>query len=568
MRTTHTPGSRLKAEDRESSISSSPGPVSNRLQGIAPRLLIIFAVLTAAAVLSGGCTTVGPDFTRPSAPVAKDWLEKNDPKVKMESADYSQWWTAFDDPTLNSLIEIAHKNNPSLQIAGIRILEARAQLGIAIGNQFPQQQAAVAAYTYTENSGNTPNTKGGGDLRYQTYNYGLSAAWELDFWGKFRRSIESAGASLTGSIADYDNALVSLMGDVATTYIQIRTFEERMQVARDNVAIQKESLRLTEVRFRNGAVTELDVQQARSLLYDTQSQIPTLQQGLSQAQHTLCVLLGMPPSDLSSILLGPQSIPIPPAEVAVGIPAELLMRRPDIRSAELLAAAQCAQIGVARADLFPKITVTGSFGFLSGSSVLTKTGHSGFGELFNWASFNMATGPSIEWPILNYGQITNNVRLQDARFQEFLVSYQNTVLNAAKEVEDSLVGFLQTQDRVNLLAEAVKAAKRAVELSLIQYRDGAVDYSRVLNAQQSLVQETDRLTQSRGDVPINLIALYRALGGGWEVRLGKGFVSEETLQTMKSRTNWGNLLPPRNLPENLEPPPPPKAMELPQRPDW
>ena len=525
-------------------------------------------VLIMVALLLNGCGAVGPNFQKPAAPVAKEWIEQDDPRVKTEAADYSQWWTAFNDPVLNSLIELAYKQNPTLQVAGLHILETRAQLGIAVGNLFPQQQQATAAYNYNRSSQNAPNTAGGGDLNYQTYTYGFNAAWELDLWGKYRRGVESADANLIASIASYDDALVTLTGDVASAYVQIRIYEERLQVARENVELQKRSLDLTETRYKYGAVTELDVQQARALLYDTQSQIPALEVGWRQAQNALSILLGMPPRDLQEMLGGPKSIPSTPAEVVVGIPAELLLRRPDVRNAELQAAAQCAQIGVAKADLFPKISLTGSFGFSSSDSRVTKTGGSNFADLFGWKSFTMAMGPSIEWPILNYGRITNNVRVQDARFQQLLVTYQNTVLVAAQEVENALVAFLQAQDQVAFLEQSVKAAKRAVDLSFIQYREGATDYTRVITAQQTQLQEQDRLTQARGAIPTNLISLFKALGGGWQIRLGKDFVSEETMKTMRSRTNWGNLLPSIDLPKDLEPPLPASDREALRRPDW
>ncbi|HBZ56438.1 MAG TPA: transporter [Syntrophobacteraceae bacterium] len=519
-------------------------------------------------LMLAGCWAVGPNFQKPGAPVAKEWIEQQDSRLRSGSGDYSQWWKAFDDPVLNSLIELACQQNPSLQIAGIRILEARAQLGVAVGNLFPQKQQLTAAHTYNQTSQNAPNTAGTSQLIYQTYSVGLTAAWELDLWGKYRRSVESADASLIASVASYDDALVSLLGDVATNYVLIRIYQERLLVARENVEIQKQSLKLTDARFRNGAVTELDVQQAKSLLYSTESKIPTLETGLRQAQNALSILLGIAPRDLEDLIGGVKPIPKAPVEVVIGIPAELLLRRPDVRYAELQAAAQCAQIGVAKADLFPRISLSGSFGFSSSDSYLTRKGWSTFADMFSWKSFVMSSGPSIEWPILNYGRITNNIRIQDARFQEALVTYQKTVLTAAREAEDALVSFLQAQDQVGFLTQSVQAAKRAVDLSLIQYREGAVDYTRVLNAQQSLVEQQDLLVQSRGAIPTNLVSLYKALGGGWQVRLGQEFVSEETLRAMRSRTNWGSLLPPRDYPRELEPPRPAGDRFPIQKPDW
>lgn len=531
------------------------------------RICTGLAATCMAVVFFSGCTAVGPNFTKPQAPVTQNWAESKDPRAKTESADYSQWWTVFNDPVLNNLIEIAYKQNPSVQIAGLRILEARAQLGIAIGNQYPQQQQVGVAYTYTETSKNAPNTAMA-DLNYQTYNYALDTAWELDFWGKFRRAVESADANLSASVANYDNAMVTLTGDVASAYTLVRIYEERLQVAHENVTIQQNSFNLVDIRYRNGAVTELDMQQAKALLMDTESQIPALEIGLKQAQHSLSILLGIPPGDLQDLLQGPKPIPAAPAEVAVGIPAELLLRRPDIKSAELQAAAQCAQIGRAKADLFPRISLTGSFGFLSSDSQVSRVGNSNFADLFSWQSFAMASGPTIEWPVLNYGRIQNNVRVQDARFQQLLANYQNTVLRAAKEVEDSLVSFLKSQDQVEFLAESTRAAKRAVDLSIIQYREGAIDYSRVLTAEQALVQQQDRLTQTRGTVSTSLVTLYKALGGGWKTTIDKDFVSEETVRTMRTRTNWGKLLPYTSVPTSLEPPLPASEQKVFPKPDW
>jgi NodT family efflux transporter outer membrane factor (OMF) lipoprotein len=527
----------------------------------------ILFVMIVSMLLSYGCTAVGPDFGKPTAPVAGNWSEGAAPGIKAETADLSQWWSVFNDPTLSSLIEIAHRQNPTLQIAGIRILEARAQLGVAVGNLYPQQQQLNVAYTATDTSRHAPNTASG-DLNYQTYNYALNVAWEIDFWGKFRRAIESADANFIASIAGYDDAMVTLYGDVGSTYALIRTYEERLEVARENVDIQRSSYNLVEARYRNGAVTELDLQQAKSLLNDTEAQIPLLEIGERQAEHSLSILLGIPPGNLQELLGGPQKIPTAPAEVAVGIPAELLKRRPDVRNAELQAAAQCALIGATKAELFPSIALTGSFGFLSSNSALTRRGQSSFSDLFSWRSFTMATGPTVQWPILDYGRIENNVRLQDALFQELLVTYVNTVLNAAKEVEDSLVGFLKGQDQVEYLWESVKAAKRAVDLSTVQYREGAVDYSRLLTAEQALVQQEDRLVQSRGAVISSLITLYKALGGGWQPCLEKDFVSEETIRTMRARTNWGDLIPLKEVPPGLEPPPSAGEQVIPPRPDW
>lgn len=499
--------------------------------------------LIAWSLLIGGCIKLGPNFVRPSAAVEEQWIDIGDPKIKSESADYSNWWTVFNDPVLNSLVETAYQQNLPLRMAGIRILEARARLGIAVGSLYPQSQGASGSWTQYKASkeatigGFPPPSK----RSYDIWDVGLDSAWELDFWGKFRRAIESSDADLGASVADYDDILVSLVAEVAATYTLIRTFQERLEFARENVQIQQRSLQIAEARFRGGAVTELDVAQAKSLLRDTEALIPELETGVRQAQNGLSVLLGMPPYDLRDLLEGVKPIPTAPPEVAVGIPAELLRRRPDIRRAELQAAAQSAQIGIARADLFPAFSIAGNFGFTAND----------FTRLFRGSSYSGFGGPAFQWNLFNYGRLKNNVRANDAAFQELVVSYQETVLRAAQEVEDAIVAFLRSQEQERFLSESVESGKRAVDLSLIQYRQGLIDYSRVLDSQEFLVGQQDDLAASRGDVVRNLIAIYKALGGGWEIRQGKDFVPDETKKEMQERTDWGDLL----FLEEIESPP-------------
>ncbi len=497
-----------------------------------------FVSAVAASVLVAGCTTLGPDFVAPQAPAEDAWIAEEDPKIKREPADYSVWWTVFNDPVLNSLVETARKQNLTLRIAGIRILQARAQLGIATGSQFPQVQAARAEYNRVKTStsfdptglGSPPKTS------YSDYSLGFDAAWELDFWGRFRRGIESADASLGATIGEYDDILVSLTAEVAATYTFIRELQDRLKLARENVSLQQRTLEITDVQFRGGAVSELDVQQARALLTDTQASIPDLRAGTRQAQNALSVLLGVVPHDLRDII-GVAPIPVPPSDVAVGIPADLIRRRPDIRRAELEAAAQSARIGIAEADLYPTFTLTGTIG-LSATSL---------GNLIEGDSIAGFAGPAFRWPVLNYGRLKNNVRVQDARFEQLVVNYQNTVLQAFNEVEDALVAFVRAQDKVDFLSESVDAARRATEISLLQYRNGLIDFIRVLDTQRFLVSQQDRLAASRGAVAQNLIATYKALGGGWEPRGANEFVPAETQQRMRSRTNWGALLPANDL---------------------
>ncbi|HVO22439.1 MAG TPA: TolC family protein [Candidatus Margulisiibacteriota bacterium] len=487
-----------------------------------------------AATLSlAGCMMVGPDYTRPPAPAPEHWMESGDAIISQEHADYSGWWTVFGDPTLTTLVETAYRQNPSLQAAGARVLEAEANRGIAIGTLYPQIQEAAGGYSYTRASKNRANQSGPAiDTTFSDWNVGFDAAWELDFWGRFRRGIESADAQLLASVANYDDALVSLVAEVALNYVTLRTLEERLAVAHANVEIQQSSYEIVSEKFKGGAVTKLDEEQAASLLEDTRALIPGFEASIRQTQNDLCVLLGIPPQDLHDILGGTRPIPSAPPQVAVGIPAELLRRRPDIRRAERVLAAQSAQIGVAKTDLLPRLSLVGNIGVAS----------TDFADLFTQDSFQAFGGPSFRWAILNYGRIINNVRVQDAAYQALVSDYENTVLSAQREVESAIAAFLGARRQVDFLARSVDAARNAVTLADLQYREGATDYTRVINTQQFLLTEQDKWVSTRGAVALDLTTLYRALGGGWELRAGKDFVPPETAKQMRERTYWGDRL--------------------------
>ncbi|MEM7253434.1 MAG: efflux transporter outer membrane subunit [Pseudomonadota bacterium] len=511
------------------SWSSSGFNVAVRLSG----LVLVVAL--------SGCAKLGPEFTKPASALSDDWIESN-PQLKRDDEVLQAWWTIFDDPVLARLIEIAREENLPLQIAALRLLEARAELGIATGELYPQLQQLNAGANYDRSSHNQVDTAEG-DLNAWSLNTGLDAVWELDFWGRFRRGIESADAELSATVADYQDALVSLTAEVALAYTAMRTFEERLAIARENVAIQKQSFEIAETQFRNGVATELDLQQARALLKNTQATIPAIDAGIRESRNALAILLGAPPGTIEHLVEGPGTIPVPPSEVAVGVPAELLRRRPDIRRAELSAAAQSARIGIAITDLYPKFTLTGSIGFATSAGTrTTRSGDSGFDELFGLDSLTVFAGPSISWNIFNYGRLKNNVRVQDARFQQRLVYYEQTVLRAAKEVEDAMDGFSRAQDRAGFLAAGVEAAKRAVDISLIQYRGGVLDYQRVLDSQGTLLSQQDQWTRVRGDVTKNLIVMYKALGGGWRLEDGRPVVADPIKAAMRARTDWGELL--------------------------
>jgi NodT family efflux transporter outer membrane factor (OMF) lipoprotein len=500
--------------------------------------------LLGLALAMSGCA-VGPNFMPPEASVQDNWIEKGDKRVSNKEIK-SNWWRAFKDPTLDRLVELAAEQNLPVQIAGLRILEARAQLGIAVGQLFPQEQEGSGAGIWNKISERAANKAKLDKHAFADYSIGFDATWEIDFWGRYRRNLEAADATMSRTIADYDAALVALTAEVARTYTTIRTFETLLGIAQENVRLQREGLQIAEARFHAGATSELDVAQQRALLENTLASIPDLQTSLQRAKNALSVLLGQPPGGIDKLLRGPQRIPSASARVSVGLPAELLRRRPDVRAAEMNAAAESARIGVAEADLYPRFFLFGDIGVQA----------SDLGKVFSPGSLFLAAGPSFRWSILNYGRIANNIRAQDARLQQALVNYEDVVIKAARETEDALIGFLKSQQRAGNLQKSVQAAQRAVELSFIQYREGAENFQRVLDAQTRLLDERNSLATTRSDIATNLIALYKALGGGWEIRNGKPIVPEATQARMMNRTDWGNLLP-------AQTPPPAEVLPLP-----
>ena len=496
-----------------------------------------------SAALLSACATVGPNFEKPEAEVSPIWNEAEDAQISTESAENKTWWLVFEDPVLNDLVSIAYQQNLSLQVAGLRILEARAQLGIAVGIQYPQQQQATGDAIYFDQSRNQGGAPPGADTTFWNYGLDFDATWELDFWGKFKRGVESADAGFLASIADYDDALVSLTAEVARAYATMRTFEERLRISLENVAIQERSVEIAEARFRFGATTELDTQQAQTLLFSTLATVPDLQARIRQTRNAIAVLLGITPDQIDTIIGAAGDIPMVPEEVTVGIPAELLRRRPDIRRAELDAASQSALIGVAQSDLYPSFVLFGTIGVAASNSTQSNSSN-----LFESDSVFFQGGPAFNWNLFNYGRIKNEVRVQDARFQQLLVNYQDTVLRALQEAEDAMTGFIRTREQVGHLRKGVSAAQRAVDIALLQYQEGAADYTRVLNTQESLFREQEREVRARGALVASLVALYKSLGGGWQIREGKEFIPATTKEQMMQRTNWGQLLDTRNDP--------------------
>lgn len=504
------------------------------------REVIRATVLLGLVTALGGCTVVGPKFVKPTAVVNPDWSTRDDARLAGGKAPDSAWWQAFNDPTLNQLIDLAYRQNLPLQIAGLRIAESRAQLAIAMGSRWPQVQGVFADITAVGVSESAANNVPNLDRNFVDFQAGFDAAWELDFWGRYRNIERAEAARHVATVADYDTALVSLTAEVARTYALVRTFEVLIAQAQQNVSLQEEGFRIADSRFRHGATSELDVSQSKTLLESTRATIPRLEISLRQAQNALSTLLGQPPGTVQALLGGSKGIPAAPSEVAVSVPAELLRRRPDIRAAEYTALEESARVGIAVADLYPRLSLAGTLG-------VRTAGGAGFGA----DSLFYALGPRLWLPIFDYGRTRNRIRAEDARFQQSLVGYQNTVLTAVQEVEDGLTGYLKSREASVFAENAATSARRSADLAFVQYREGAVDFQRVLDSLRSLLQEENVLAQTRSDIATHLISLYKALGGGWELRQGQPVIPDGMRQEMEKRTRWDDLLSPPSATESL-----------------
>ena len=489
-----------------------------------------------------GCTTLGPDFETPETPVAEEWTDTDSEMLSNQPADHPEWWTVFNDPTLNQLIETAQSQNLTLRTAGIRVLQAQAQLGIATGSKYPQVQQLSGSVNEIKISENSADNIPLLDDNFGMYNLGFGLSWEVDFWGRFSRMIESSAAQLQAEVASYDAVMVALTAEVARSYVILRTLEARIALTEQNVVVQERALQIADVKFRNGKVTELDVQQARTILNKTKSLIPVLQTSLREVRNSLGVLLGMLPRDIDLLLTDTAPVPTPPALVAVGMPQDLIRRRPDIRQAEWIMAAQSAQIGVAITELYPHFTLGGSIGLAT-----TTLGGKGIGDLFSSGSVNGALFGGFTWNVFNYGRLQNNIRYQDARFQELLIDYQKIVLTAQAEVDTAIVAYLRSHTQAMYLGESVQAAERSVELSMIQYREGSTDFNQVLTTLTQQSEQQDALTSTEGTIATNLIDMYKVLGGGWQVdgeRTVNDYATEEDKQELRERTKyWDKTLP-------------------------
>jgi outer membrane protein, multidrug efflux system len=411
-------------------------------------------------------------------------------------------------------------------------------LGIAGSGRYPQlQQVNAQAFNVGQDTSDEKSTSSA------SYGAAFDVAWELDFWGRFRRGIEAADAAYFASIAQYDDVQVLVAAQAASFYSTIRTFELRLRIAQENAALQRRSLEITERLFRSGNESELDVQQARSLYLGTLATIPELDSAQRQTQNALSVLLGRPPGPMPEMNAGREQIPRADLAVIVDIPADLLRQRPDVRNAEMQLAAQSALIGVSEAALYPSIALVGSVGLSSTSQDSSTT-------TLNWSA-----GPALVWNVFDYGRLKNQVLVQDARFQQLYEIYQDTVLQAARELDDAAVAFASNRAQVELLEQAVQAARRSLDIATIQYQEGLVDFERVLDSQRTLFGQQDRLVSTRGDVTQSLIALYKAMGGGWKAAHAHPVVDDATRKQMAERSRWQDLITAPLPPAELTSPP-------------
>ncbi|WP_457607065.1 TolC family protein [Nitratifractor sp.] len=510
------------------------------------RVFLHRALLGSGLLLGlGGCAPVGPDFTGPGeAKLPKGWRKRRakDPRL-------ARWWKVYGDRRLDRLIEAAWRQNLDLKAAGLRILQARAALGISEGMAYPQLQQLSGSATISDDN-RAPHSLRSGSLSFDL-------GWELDLWGKYARGTESARAQLYAAVASYDAILVSVLAEVARNYISYRTAQERIAYARRNIAIQEYVVRVTEIQFNSGNVSELDMQQARTQLHSTRGAVYELKLSKIRARNALAMLLGLNPTEVEGYLgrsrpadrldrfakrqngtiqieqgkgsiLGSSLIPTPRFDPRRPIDAELITRRPDVRAAEYLAHSRSAQIGVAQADLYPSFSLLGSIQYGKTSLSLSKIG--------------VVAGPSFAWNIFQYGRIKNHVRLQDALFEESLVQYNKTVLGAVHEVSYALDNYRYTLDQLRESEAAVRASVRAFNISIRQYNDGLVSYQRLLNSVEKLTRYQDQYARLKGALATQVALLYKALGGGWQIARGGRYLSEETVRRMKERTDWGKML--------------------------
>ncbi|HUB24318.1 MAG TPA: efflux transporter outer membrane subunit [Tepidisphaeraceae bacterium] len=492
------------------------------------------ALVAGGAMALAGCE-VGPNYQSPKVPVPEKFNEAEVRPTTRPAPELAavptpeqlkRWWETFHDPELNKLIDYSLRSNLDLQTAAERIVEARAEAGMARAGMFPTVNG-TAQYNHsrrsahlgssgavtstaagtTSTTGTTTASGGGGStLEGDFYQAGFDAAWELDVFGGIRRGIEEANANVDAAIEDRRSVLITLLGDVATDYMSLRGLQAQVAITVGNISTQQQTLNLIETQNRAGLVADLAVAQQEAQLMTTKATLPDLEAEIDVEIHALGVLLDLEPSALEAELAAPGPIPFGPVHIPPGLPSELLRRRPDIREAERQLAASSAEIGVAISQLYPQFSLTGSLGYES----------SQFHQLFNLYSRYFSLGPSVNWPIFNAGQIEYNVQVENSLERQAFINYESTVLTGFQEVEDSLITYAKEQDRRAELQDAVVADQKAVDLTQSLYKEGLDTFLDVLTTQQTLLTAQQSLVTSEQAVSTDLVSLYKALGGGWE----------------------------------------------------
>jgi NodT family efflux transporter outer membrane factor (OMF) lipoprotein len=469
------------------------------------------ASIALIALFLASCT-VGPDYKAPEQKVSSDWTKTTAAldapersRLTTAPADVARWWSSFHDTELDALIGRALGGNLDLEIAAARVRQARADRAVAAGGQYPTLDVS-ASYTHQRLSGEgpiPPFVK----REFNFYQPGFDASWEADLFGGIRRKVEAADADLAASVESARDVQVTLVAEVARTYVELRGLQRRRAIARENLAAQRDVLALTKERFRTGFVTQLDVSRQSALVAASEADLPVLEADLAAARHALAVLVGEEPGALSKELEADGAIPPVPPEVPIGVPADLLRRRPDLRRAERELAAATARIGEATAELYPRLSITGNIGLQAAS---------GGGLAHPAKTLVDSVGPTLSWPIFAGGSIQANVDARTQVQEQFLISYRRALLVALKEVQDAIVRYGSAQERRDSLARAVKDDRLSVELATDQYKQGLVDFVTVLDTQRELLSAQDALARSEQETSTTLVALYKALGGGWE----------------------------------------------------
>ena len=489
------------------------------------RFFVSFGIIAFFAIGLYGCFfTVGPNYKKPKTTVPSSWQKdvlERDPALVPEPVKIRKWWEVFNDPILNQLIDETKASNYDIRIAIARVEEAWAQIGVVSGQRLPQLDVK-ASFDRQRSSEN--GVYPGGDL-YNQYLSQIGGFWEIDLFGRIKRQIASAKANFEATQEEKTYVMISVYAQVAQAYINLRTAQSMLATSLYNIKSQREIVGLTKTRFKYGLASDLDVAQSEQVLAISESTLPLLRTKIENSIHTLSILLGKSPSELKELLRAPKPVPMLPDKITIGIPMELIRRRPDIRAAERLLAAQTERIGIAISRLYPRLSISGFFGFLSTDAT----------DAFHWGSRNFSIGGALNWNIFNGGSVRSLIKVEDARTKQALLTYEKTILKALKEVEDALVKYADGEQRILDLRHSVDVAKRTLELSLTLYKEGLKDFQSTLDAERVLFDAENSLAEAEGITAANLVALYRALGGGWDPDAVEQSANKPPLQKVQKK---------------------------------